>query len=67
MEGHTQCVRILAETGRVDWNKRDRMGFTPLYLELLEGQADIVDIIVQQQDIDYKARLWPRLLSGKKL
>ena len=24
--GHTECVRILAETGRVDWNKRNKRG-----------------------------------------
>ena len=30
-KGHTECVRTLAETDRVDWNKRNRSGQTPLY------------------------------------
>ena len=34
MEHRTECVRILAETGKVDWNKRDKYGRTPLYLRL---------------------------------
>jgi len=49
-------VRILAETGRVDWNKRDRYGETPLYSSLHEGHSDIVDIIVQQPNIDYNVK-----------
>ena len=28
--GQTECVRILAETDRVDWNKADNWGCTPL-------------------------------------
>ena len=36
MEGHTECVRILAETDRVDWDKRDKEGGTPLYWALRE-------------------------------
>ena len=32
--GHTECVRILAEADRVDWNKRDKDGVTPLYSAL---------------------------------
>ena len=53
---HTQCVRILAETGRVDWNKRNKRGRTPLYLALRRGRSDIVDIIVQQPNIDYNVK-----------
>lgn len=55
-EGHTECVRILAETGRVDWNKRSKWGRTPLLRALLEGHSDIVDIIVQQPNIDYNVK-----------
>ena len=34
LRSHTECVRILAETGRVDWNKRNKWGRTPLFLAL---------------------------------
>ena len=55
-DGHTECVRILAESGRVDWNKRDKCGYTPLYWALGKGHSDIVDIIVQQPNIDYNVK-----------
>ena len=45
--GQTECVRILAETDRVDWNKGDKWGRTPLYLALEEGHSDIVSIFSQ--------------------
>ena len=51
--GYTKCVRILAETGRVDWNKRNKWGKTPLSLALHYRQSDIVEIIVKQPNIDY--------------
>ena len=51
--GRAECVRILAETGRVDWNMRNDWDYTPLYYALLGGYSDIVDIIVQQPNIDY--------------
>ena len=44
---------IMAETDRVDWNKRNKWGETPLYLAVARGHSDIVDIIVQQPNIDY--------------
>ena len=53
---HTECVRILAETDRVDWNKADRRGRTPLYWALKYGHSDTVDIIVQQPNIDYNVK-----------
>ena len=56
MKGQTECVRILAETGRVDWNKRDRESETPLYFALCNGYSDIVSIIVQQPNIDYNIK-----------
>ena len=46
--GRTECVRILAETDRVDWNKGRP---PPLYRALERGHSDIVDIIVQQSNI----------------
>ena len=49
---HERCVRILAETGRVDWNKRDNDGQTPLYFALLRGHSDIADIIMEEPFID---------------
>ena len=55
--GHTECVRILAETDRVDWNKADKKGETPLYFALYSGHSDIVDIIVQQPNIDYNVKM----------
>ena len=55
-EGYTECVRILAETDRVDWNKRDDSSQTPLYWALSKGDSDIVDIIVQQPNIDYNVK-----------
>ena len=54
--GQTECVRILAETGRVDWNKRDKVGRTPLYMAIMTENFDIVDIIVGQPDIDYNVK-----------
>ena len=54
--GQTECVRILAETGRVDWNKANKGGQTPLYWALREGHSDIVDIIVKQPNIDYNVK-----------
>ena len=54
--GRTECVRILANTGRVDWNKEDLEGRTPLYYALWQGHSDIVDIIVKQPNIDYNVK-----------
>ena len=54
--GHTECMRILADTKRVDWSKADRDGWTPLYMALGRGHSDIVDIIVKQPNIDYNVK-----------
>ena len=54
--GRTESVRILAETGRVDWNKRNIQGYTPLSWALVGGHSDIVDIIVQQPNIYYNVK-----------
>ena len=56
MFGHTECVRKLAETRKVDWNKTDKIGLTALYWALKDGHSDIVDIIVQQPNIDYNVK-----------
>ena len=55
-EGHSQCVRILADTQRVDWNKTDSRCRTPLYWALERGHPDIVDILVKQPNIDYNVK-----------
>ena len=55
-EGHTECVRILAQTGRVDWNKGDKYGRTPLYWALRWGHSDVVFLLVQQPKIDYNVK-----------
>ena len=36
---HTECVRILAQTDRVDWNKADEWGRTPLCWALFNGRS----------------------------
>ena len=52
LEGRSKCLRILADTGRVDWNRGDRWGCTPLSWALYYGHSDCVEIIVQQPDVD---------------
>ena len=54
--GHTECVKILAATGRVDWRKKDNWDGTPLYWALFRRHADIVKVIVQQPNISYNVR-----------
>ena len=49
----TECLSILAETGKVEWNRRSNFGFTPLFLALSRGNSEAVDIIIQQPNIDY--------------
>ena len=56
---HTDCLRILAETGIVNWNKRHkwvRGVSTPLSRALYRGFSDIVDIIMEQPNIDYNVK-----------
>ena len=57
-KGHTGCVKILAEAGigRVDWNKGNRRGQTPLFLAVEGRHAEIVKIIVKQPNINYNVR-----------
>ena len=52
-----ECVRILAETGRVDWNKGNMRDMIPLYWALEAGCSGIVDIIVKQPNIDWNYRI----------
>ena len=54
--GHTECVKILADTGRVDWRKKDNWDGTPLYWALFRRHSDIVEIIVQQPNINYNVK-----------
>jgi len=54
--GMTECVVILAETGRVDWNKKDDEGKTPLYNALEDRHDDIISIIAKQPNIDYNVK-----------
>ena len=49
----TECARILANTGKVDWNKADSWGRTPLYWALEGGHSDKLDRTLQQPNIDY--------------
>ena len=51
-----ECVRILAETGKVDWNQGGSNGDTPLYLALYFGASDTADIIMRQPHIDYNVK-----------
>ena len=56
MWAQTECVRTLAETGRVDWNKTDNWGRTPLYWAIDNGLSDTVEIIVKQPNIDFNVK-----------
>ena len=49
-----ECVRLLAETGKVDWNKGNKHGETPLYHAV---SSDILDIIMKQPNIDYNVKI----------
>jgi len=53
---NTESVRILVETDKVDWNKKNNWGGTPLYWALRNGHSDIVEIIVKQSNIDYNIK-----------
>ena len=68
--GHTEVIRSLAASGLVDWNKTDRLGFTPLYRALFSGHSDVVRIIINQdvnfsfQDIDGETVAMAAVLSA---
>ena len=49
-------MRVLARTGKVDWNIRDIWGRTPLYCALTKGHSDIVDILVKIPGIDFNVK-----------
>ena len=64
LNGHTECVRILTETDKVEWNKRGERGCTALFNALNSGHSDTVEIIVQQPNIDYNAKTdWDETLG----
>ena len=50
--GHTECLRILAHTGRVDWSKTDITGRTPLRRAEERGHRNVVEIL-KMPDIDF--------------
>ena len=50
------CVRALANSGRVNWNKKNQWGKTPLYLALDRGHSGFVEIIVSLDHIDYNVQ-----------
>ena len=56
IKGRTECLRILAQTERVWWNRRIFFGWTPLFMAVLKGHFDILDIIVKQPNINYTFR-----------
>ena len=51
--GYTECLRILADTDRVDWNKTGH-GKTPLYWALSAAgeHPDIINILSSLRNID---------------
>ena len=51
--GSTKCVGLLVSTGRVDWNKRDEDGLTPLYWAIVNQHSDIIRILVRQPNINF--------------
>ena len=54
--GHTGVIRLLAATGRMDWNKQDPLGMTPLHWALQFGRYEVAAIIMQQDGIDFSLR-----------
>ena len=50
--GHHEVIRLLAATGRVDWNKADVTGWTPLYEALFGGHHEVAAIILQQDNLN---------------
>ena len=53
--GRTECVRVLARTGKVDWNLRNRGG-TPLFWALCWGHSAIMNILVKIPGIDFNVK-----------
>ena len=43
--GEAECVKILADILRVDWNKADDKGKTPLYLAMEAVENGYTDIL----------------------
>ena len=50
---HKECFKILADTGRVDWNVINYYSNTPLCQAIRSGSIEIAKIIVKQPNIDY--------------
>ena len=57
--GHTEVVRILDETGKVNWNKRDKRGWrgdTPIMMALKGSKTEIVEILLRCPRVDLSCR-----------
>ena len=54
--GHTECVRVLSGTCKVDWNIGDETMHTPLYGALYYGHSDTVEILVEIPGIDFNVK-----------
>ena len=51
-KGHKEVIRLLAATGRVDWNKEDNLGWTPLHRALFGGHHEMAAMILQQDNVN---------------
>ena len=49
-------MRVLARTGKVDWNLGTKTGWTPLYCALYFRRSDTVDILVKIPGIDFNVK-----------
>ena len=56
IDGHTEIIRLLAGTGKVDWNLQNKWGYTPLHRALLWGYPDIVEIISKIPGVDFSVK-----------
>ena len=54
--GQTECVGLLAGTGKVDWNVRDISGKTPLHWALYKGHSNTIKLIVKFPGIDFSVK-----------
>ena len=52
------CVEVLATVPGVDWNKKDRHGWTPLHLALQHGDPEAVRTILNIPGVDFKVKSW---------
>ncbi|KAG0134731.1 ankyrin repeat-containing domain protein [Tuber indicum] len=50
--GITVSVRILLETGRLNINRTNKLGMTPLHYAAQGGCNEVVQLLLAQKDID---------------